>query len=120
MKSKPSQVEEVRRRGYLERSVTGERCGTCFSMTGHSVDKMLEGERDKLLRRKIALHESVHGDKMKRLSGVNAVRRSRSGLADPNRPNGSSLLGADRVGLRRELCKVFSEILFVLSRHWFE
>jgi ATP-dependent Clp protease ATP-binding subunit ClpB len=73
---------------------------------------MLEGERDKLLRMEDALHESVIGQDEAVNAVSNAVRRSRSGLADPNRPNGSFLfLGPTGVG-KTELCKSLAKFLF--------
>jgi ATP-dependent Clp protease ATP-binding subunit ClpB len=80
--------------------------------TGIPVDKMLEGEREKLLRMEDALHESVIGQDEAVSAVSNAVRRSRSGLADPNRPNGSFLfLGPTGVG-KTELCKSLAKFLF--------
>ena len=80
--------------------------------TGIPVSKMLEGERDKLLRMEEALHRRVVGQDEAVLSVANAVRRSRAGLSDPNRPNGSFLfLGPTGVG-KTELCKSLAEFLF--------
>ena len=73
---------------------------------------MLEGERDKLLRMEEALHERVIGQHEAVEAVANAVRRSRAGLADPNRPNGSFLfLGPTGVG-KTELCKSLANFLF--------
>src|SRR5690606_17548901 len=73
---------------------------------------MLEGERDKLLRMEDALHNRVVGQHEAVVSVANAVRRSRAGLSDPNRPNGSFLfLGPTGVG-KTELCKSLAEFLF--------
>jgi ATP-dependent Clp protease ATP-binding subunit ClpB len=80
--------------------------------TGIPVTKMLEGERDKLMRMEEVLHQRVmgQGEAVKAVS--NAVRRARAGLADPNRPNGSFLfLGPTGVG-KTELCKSLAEFLF--------
>ena len=80
--------------------------------TGIPVSKMLEGERDKLLRMEEVLHNRVIGQKEAVDAVSNAVRRSRAGLADPNRPNGSFLfLGPTGVG-KTELCKTLAEFLF--------
>ncbi|OMH28391.1 ATP-dependent chaperone ClpB [Motiliproteus sp. MSK22-1] len=80
--------------------------------TGIPVSKMLEGEREKLLRMEDALHEWVVGQDEAVVAVANAVRRSRAGLADPNRPNGSFLfLGPTGVG-KTELCKSLARFLF--------
>jgi ATP-dependent Clp protease ATP-binding subunit ClpB len=80
--------------------------------TGIPVSKMMQGERDKLLHMEEALHQRVIGqDEAVRLVS-DAIRRSRSGLADPNRPYGSFLfLGPTGVG-KTELCKALAEFLF--------
>jgi ATP-dependent Clp protease ATP-binding subunit ClpB len=80
--------------------------------TGIPVSKMMQGERDKLLHMETALHKRVVGqDEAVRLVS-DAIRRSRSGLADPNRPYGSFLfLGPTGVG-KTELCKALAEFLF--------
>ena len=80
--------------------------------TGIPVSKMLEGERQKLLRMEEALHERVVGQDEAVAAVSNAIRRARSGLSDPNRPNGSFLfLGPTGVG-KTELCKRLAEFLF--------
>ncbi|MBE0439366.1 MAG: ATP-dependent chaperone ClpB [Gammaproteobacteria bacterium] len=80
--------------------------------TGIPVSKMLEGERDKLLKMDDALHERVIGQDEAVTSVANAIRRSRAGLSDPNRPNGSFLfLGPTGVG-KTELCKSLATFLF--------
>ena len=80
--------------------------------TGVPVSKMLEGEREKLLRMEDALHARVVGQEESVTAVSNAVRRSRAGLADPNRPNGSFLfLGPTGVG-KTELCKALASFLF--------
>lgn len=80
--------------------------------TGIPVSKMLEGERDKLLRMEEALHERVIGQDEAVSAVADAVRRSRAGLSDPNRPNGSFLfLGPTGVG-KTELCKSLASFLF--------
>jgi ATP-dependent Clp protease ATP-binding subunit ClpB len=80
--------------------------------TGIPVSKMMQGERDKLLHMEDALHKRVVGqDEAVRLVS-DAIRRSRSGLSDPNRPYGSFLfLGPTGVG-KTELCKALAEFLF--------
>jgi ATP-dependent Clp protease ATP-binding subunit ClpB len=80
--------------------------------TGVPVNRMLEGEREKLLRMEDVLHESVVGQDQAIKAVANAVRRSRAGLSDPNRPNGSFLfLGPTGVG-KTELCKALATFLF--------
>lgn len=80
--------------------------------TGIPVSKMLEGDRDKLLRMEEMLHKRLIGQSEAVSAVADAVRRSRSGLADPNRPNGSFLfLGPTGVG-KTELCKALAEFLF--------
>ena len=80
--------------------------------TGIPVTKMLEGEKEKLLRMEDALHKRVVGQDEAVVAVANAVRRSRAGLADPNRPNGSFMfLGPTGVG-KTELCKALAEFLF--------
>ncbi|MGR9116603.1 MAG: AAA family ATPase, partial [Gammaproteobacteria bacterium] len=80
--------------------------------TGIPVSKMMEGEREKLLQMETALAKRVIGQE-EALKGVsNAIRRSRSGLSDPNRPIGSFLfLGPTGVG-KTELCKALAEFMF--------
>ncbi|OZG71485.1 ATP-dependent chaperone ClpB [Hahella sp. CCB-MM4] len=80
--------------------------------TGIPVSKMLEGEREKLLRMEDALHHRVIGQDEAVVAVSNAVRRSRAGLSDPNRPNGSFMfLGPTGVG-KTELCKALASFLF--------
>ncbi|KUJ72692.1 ATP-dependent chaperone ClpB [Thiomicrospira sp. WB1] len=80
--------------------------------TGIPVAKMLEGERDKLLRMEEALGKQVIGQKEAVSAVSDAIRRSRAGLADPNRPNGSFLfLGPTGVG-KTELTKALADFLF--------
>ena len=81
-------------------------------MTGIPVSKMMEGERDKLLRMEEVLHKKVIGQDEAVKAVANAIRRSRSGLSDPNRPYGSFLLlGPTGVG-KTELCKALAGFLF--------
>lgn len=80
--------------------------------TGIPVAKMLEGERDKLLKMEDVLHKRVVGQSEAVQSVSNAIRRSRAGLADPNRPIGSFLfLGPTGVG-KTELCKALAGFMF--------
>ncbi len=97
----------------LRNKVTDEEIAEVVSKwTGVPVSKMLEGERDKLLRMEEALHLRVKGQEEAVVAVADAVRRSRAGLSDPNRPNGSFLfLGPTGVG-KTELCKALAEFLF--------
>jgi len=97
----------------LRNKVTDEEIAEVVSKwTGIPVSKMLEGERDKLLRMEDALHLRVKGQDEAVIAVADAVRRSRAGLSDPNRPNGSFLfLGPTGVG-KTELCKALAEFLF--------
>ncbi|TLZ25801.1 MAG: ATP-dependent chaperone ClpB [Gammaproteobacteria bacterium] len=80
--------------------------------TGIPVSKMLEGEKEKLLRMEEALAKRVVGQEEALRIVANAIRRSRAGLADARRPNGSFLfLGPTGVG-KTELCKALAEFLF--------
>ncbi|MFQ5659077.1 MAG: ATP-dependent chaperone ClpB [Gammaproteobacteria bacterium] len=80
--------------------------------TGIPVAKMLEGEREKLLHMEETLQERVIGQDESVSAVADAIRRSRAGLSDPNRPNGSFLfLGPTGVG-KTELCKALAEFLF--------
>lgn len=80
--------------------------------TGIPVARMLEGERDKLLRMEAVLTERVVGQDEAVKAVANAVRRSRAGLTDPDRPSGSFLfLGPTGVG-KTELCKALANFLF--------
>src|SRR3954468_13880479 len=80
--------------------------------TGIPVSKLMQGERDKLLQMEARLHERVVGQDEAISAVANAIRRSRSGLSDPNRPTGSFLfLGPTGVG-KTELCKALASFLF--------
>jgi ATP-dependent Clp protease ATP-binding subunit ClpB len=85
--------------------------------TGIPVSKMMQGEREKLIKMEAKLHERVVGqDEAVRLVS-DAIRRSRSGLSDPNRPYGSFLfLGPTGVG-KTELCKALASFLFDSEEH---
>jgi ATP-dependent Clp protease ATP-binding subunit ClpB len=97
----------------LRNNVTEEEIATIVSKwTGIPVSKMLEGEREKLLQMEGELGKRVVGQQEAIGAVSNAIRRSRAGLSDPNRPNGSFLfLGPTGVG-KTELCKVLAEFLF--------
>ncbi|PTU75923.1 ATP-dependent chaperone ClpB [Pseudomonas indoloxydans] len=97
----------------LRNKVTDEEIAEVVSKwTGIPVSKMLEGEREKLLKMEDLLHQRVIGQHEAVVAVANAVRRSRAGLADPNRPSGSFLfLGPTGVG-KTELCKALAEFLF--------
>ncbi|QRY81445.1 ATP-dependent chaperone ClpB [Pseudomonas sp. PDNC002] len=97
----------------LRNKVTDEEIAEVVAKwTGIPVSKMLEGEREKLLRMEDDLHKRVIGQDEAVVAVANAVRRSRAGLSDPNRPSGSFLfLGPTGVG-KTELCKALAEFLF--------
>ncbi len=97
----------------LKQEVTTEEVAAVVSRwTGIPVDKMLEGEREKLLHMEEKLRERVVGQAEAINAVANAVRRARAGLQDPNRPIGSFLfLGPTGVG-KTELCKALAEFLF--------
>ena len=97
----------------LRSRVTEEEVAEVVSRwTGIPVSKMLEGDREKLLRMEDSLHKRVVGQDEAVVAVANAVRRARAGLSDPNRPNGSFLfLGPTGVG-KTELCKSLSEYLY--------
>ena len=86
-------------------------------MTGIPVAKLMQGERDKLLQMESRLHELVVGQDEALVAVSNAIRRSRAGLSDPNRPTGSFLfLGPTGVG-KTELCKALAGFLFDTEEH---
>ena len=85
--------------------------------TGIPVSKMMQGEREKLLQMEDALHQRVVGQDEAIVAVANAIRRSRSGLSDPNRPLGSFLfLGPTGVG-KTELTKALATFLFDSPEH---
>jgi len=85
--------------------------------TGIPVSKMMQGERDKLLQMEVKLHQRVVGQDEAITAVANAIRRSRAGLSDPNRPTGSFLfLGPTGVG-KTELCKALAGFLFDSEDH---
>ena len=107
-----SQVE-MQDTTLLRSRVTEEEIAEIVSKwTGIPVSKMMEGEREKLLRMEEELSKRVIGQQEALKAVSNAIRRSRAGLSDPNRPNGSFLfLGPTGVG-KTELCKALAEFMF--------
>jgi ATP-dependent Clp protease ATP-binding subunit ClpB len=97
----------------LRNSVTADEVAEVVSKwTGIPLSKMLEGERERLMRMEQALHRRVVGQAEAVTAVADAIRRARAGLADPNRPNGSFLfLGPTGVG-KTELTKALAEFLF--------
>ncbi|PWW12167.1 MULTISPECIES: ATP-dependent chaperone ClpB [Pseudidiomarina] len=97
----------------LKNKVTDEQIADVLSRwTGIPVSKMLEGEREKLLQMEQQLHQRVVGQDEAVTSVANAIRRSRAGLSDPQRPLGSFLfLGPTGVG-KTELCKALANFMF--------
>ncbi|MBQ0725385.1 MAG: ATP-dependent chaperone ClpB [Cycloclasticus sp.] len=97
----------------LRNNVTEEEIAEVVSKwTGIPVSKMLEGEREKLLQMEANLGQRVIGQEEAVKAVSDAIRRSRAGLSDPDRPNGSFLfLGPTGVG-KTELCKALAEFLF--------
>ncbi len=108
-----AQESETRDTVLLRNKVTEEEIAEVVSRwTGIPVSKMMEGDREKLLRMEEALHKRVVGQDEAVVAVSNAVRRSRAGLSDPKRPNGSFLfLGPTGVG-KTELCKALADFLF--------
>ncbi|MDX1550039.1 MAG: AAA family ATPase, partial [Lysobacter spongiicola] len=108
-------AQEVETQGFtlLQDRVTAEEIAEVVARwTGIPVSKMLEGEREKLLKMEDALHDRVVGQEEAIKVVSDSVRRSRAGLSDPNRPSGSFLfLGPTGVG-KTELCKALAEFLF--------
>ncbi|WP_158967933.1 ATP-dependent chaperone ClpB [Paraglaciecola sp. L3A3] len=104
---------ETQETTLLKNKVTENEIADVLSRwTGIPVSKMLEGEKAKLLSMESALHERVVGQSEAVISVSNAIRRSRAGLSDPNRPIGSFLfLGPTGVG-KTELCKTLANFLF--------
>ncbi len=85
--------------------------------TGIPVSKLMQGEREKLLQMEDRLHQRVVGQDEAIVAVANAIRRSRAGLGDPNRPTGSFLfLGPTGVG-KTELCKALAGFLFDSEEH---
>ena len=108
-------AQEAETKGFtlLQDKVTAEEIAQVVARwTGIPVSKMLEGEREKLLKMEDQLHTRVVGQEEAIKVVSDAVRRSRAGLSDPDRPSGSFLfLGPTGVG-KTELCKALAEFLF--------
>ncbi|MBL1376827.1 ATP-dependent chaperone ClpB [Zobellella iuensis] len=104
---------EMQEQHLLKNRVTDEEIADVLSRwTGIPVAKMLEGEKEKLLRMEDSLHDQVIGQNEAVDAVANAIRRSRAGLSDPNRPVGSFLfMGPTGVG-KTELCKALADFLF--------
>jgi len=106
------QLEGVEHKLLRNRVTDEEIAEVVARWTGIPVSKMLESDREKLLKMEDALHKSVIGQEEAVVAVANAVRRSRAGLSDPNRPSGSFLfLGPTGVG-KTELCKSLAHYLF--------
>ncbi len=110
--------EQAKKPKLLRTQVGAEEIAEVVSRaTGIPVSKMMQGERDKLLHMEEALHRRVVGQDEAVQVVADAIRRSRSGLGDPNRPYGSFLfLGPTGVG-KTELCKALAEFLFDSEQH---
>jgi ATP-dependent Clp protease ATP-binding subunit ClpB len=108
-----AQEAETKPATLARNKVTEEEVAEVVSKwTGIPVSKMLESERDKLLQMEQAIGQRVIGQEEAVRAVADAIRRSRAGLSDPNRPNGSFLfLGPTGVG-KTELCKALAEFLF--------
>src|SRR5450755_133589 len=108
-----AQLAEQKAPQLVRNNVTEEEIAQVVSKwTGIPVSRTLEGEKEKLLRMEEALEKRVVGQEEAVRIVSNAIRRSRAGLADPRRPNGSFLfLGPTGVG-KTELCKALAEFLF--------
>lgn len=104
---------EMQEMSLLRNRVTDEEIADVLSRwTGIPVARMLEGERDKLLKMEENLHKRVVGQHEAVVAVANAIRRSRAGLSDPDRPIGSFLfLGPTGVG-KTELCKALAHFMF--------
>ena len=104
---------EMQDMSLLRNKVTDEEIADVLSRwTGIPVARMLEGERDKLLRMEDVLHKRVIGQHEAVVTVANAIRRSRAGLSDPDRPIGSFMfLGPTGVG-KTELCKALAQFMF--------
>jgi ATP-dependent Clp protease ATP-binding subunit ClpB len=122
-KLKEAQAKETGKAGsgkpQLLRTMVGaeEIAEVVSRATGIPVSKLMQGERDKLLQMENRLHQRVVGQDEAITAVSNAIRRSRAGLSDPNRPYGSFLfLGPTGVG-KTELCKALASFLFDSEDH---
>ncbi|MCK6433417.1 MAG: ATP-dependent chaperone ClpB [Burkholderiaceae bacterium] len=121
---KEAQAKEAGKKGggkspqLLRTMVCAEEIAEVVSRsTGIPVSKLMQGERDKLLQMEGKLHERVVGQDEAIVAVADAIRRSRAGLSDPNRPLGSFLfLGPTGVG-KTELCKALAGFLFDSDDH---
>ncbi|MBL8320298.1 MAG: AAA family ATPase, partial [Burkholderiaceae bacterium] len=121
---KEAQAKEAGKKGskgapQLLRTLVGaeEIAEVVSRATGIPVSKLMQGERDKLLQMETKLHERVVGQDEAITAVADAIRRSRAGLSDPNRPLGSFLfLGPTGVG-KTELCKALAGFLFDSDEH---
>jgi ATP-dependent Clp protease ATP-binding subunit ClpB len=121
---KEAQAKEAGKKGtpgapQLLRTMVGaeEIAEVVARATGIPVSKLMQGERDKLLQMETRLHERVVGQDEAITAVADAIRRSRAGLSDPNRPLGSFLfLGPTGVG-KTELCKALAAFLFDSEDH---
>jgi ATP-dependent Clp protease ATP-binding subunit ClpB len=121
---KEAQAKEAGKKGskgapQLLRTLVGaeEIAEVVSRSTGIPVSKLMQGERDKLLQMETKLHERVVGQDEAITAVADAIRRSRAGLSDPNRPLGSFLfLGPTGVG-KTELCKALAGFLFDSDEH---
>ena len=124
---KDAQAKETKKGGAAKKAGTPQLLRTMVGTeeiaevvaraTGIPVSKLMQGERDKLLQMEAKLHERVVGQDEAIGAVANAIRRSRSGLSDPNRPTGSFLfLGPTGVG-KTELCKALAGFLFDSEEH---
>ncbi|MDP8052460.1 ATP-dependent chaperone ClpB [Pasteurella atlantica] len=113
LKEAEEREEQGTENHLLRTKVTEEEIAEVLSRaTGIPVAKMMEGEKEKLLKMEQELHKRVIGQNEAVESVANAIRRSRAGLSDPNRPIGSFLfLGPTGVG-KTELCKTLANFLF--------
>ncbi|QIW16620.1 ATP-dependent chaperone ClpB [Pasteurellaceae bacterium RH1A] len=113
LKEAQEREEQGSENHLLRTKVTDEEIAEVLSKaTGIPVSKMMEGEKEKLLRMEEALHKRVIGQNEAVDAVANAIRRSRAGLSDPNKPIGSFLfLGPTGVG-KTELCKTLANFLF--------
>jgi ATP-dependent Clp protease ATP-binding subunit ClpB len=112
-KLQEASVVEQKEKHLLRNKVTEEEIAEVVSKWTHiPVSKLMEGERDKLLQMDTMLHQRVIGQDEAVQAVADAIRRSRSGLSDPDRPIGSFLfLGPTGVG-KTELCKALAEFMF--------
>jgi ATP-dependent Clp protease ATP-binding subunit ClpB len=118
LKKAESQEKPGRKLRLLRTQVGAEEIAEVVArMTGIPVSKMMQGEREKLVHMEDALHKRVVGQAEAVRLVSDAIRRSRSGLSDPNRPYGSFLfLGPTGVG-KTELCKTLADFLFDSQDH---